>query len=78
MGLDGVFDNLDDTAVCKIVKEQGSQTTRKVVEASRRVSLHPTANTPYAVFAKKDGDPEYEDGVGGKVDDVSCIVVRCS
>jgi len=83
MGSDGVFDNLDDTAVCKIVKEQGSQTraavlARKVVEASRRVSLDPTANTPYAVFAKKDGDPEYEDGVGGKVDDVSCIVVRCS
>jgi len=83
MGSDGVFDNLDDTALCKIVTEQGPQTraavlARKVVEASRRVSLDPKANTPYAKEARRAGESDYSDGVGGKLDDVSCVVVRCS
>lgn len=82
MGSDGVFDNLDDDFLLSEVSKFGTQRAavlaRKVVEASRRVSLNDQADTPYAKLAKRNGDPDYQDGVGGKVDDVSCIIVKCA
>lgn len=82
MGSDGVFDNLSDENLLEQVTKFGSQRAailaRKVVEASRRISLDDQADTPYAKMAKRNGDEEYADGVGGKVDDVSCIIVKCT
>ena len=45
---------------------------------SRRIGDDPKAETPYAKLAKKNKYEDYPDGVGGKVDDISCIVVKCS
>eukprot|EP00547_Thalassionema_nitzschioides_P001674 CAMPEP_0194213144 /NCGR_PEP_ID=MMETSP0156-20130528/13543_1 /TAXON_ID=33649 /ORGANISM="Thalassionema nitzschioides, Strain L26-B" /LENGTH=486 /DNA_ID=CAMNT_0038941113 /DNA_START=58 /DNA_END=1514 /DNA_ORIENTATION=- len=68
MGSDGVFDNLSDAALLEQVSQYQTQRAavlaRKVVEASRRVSLDETAETPYAKMAKRNGDEDYVDGVG--------------
>jgi protein phosphatase PTC7 len=81
MGSDGIFDNLQDVEIVQLVSNQktrASMLARKVVERSRRVSLDEMADTPYAKLAKRNGDPDYQSGLGGKVDDVSCIVVKCT
>jgi len=81
MGSDGIFDNLQDVEICELVSNQKTRSSalaRKVVERSRRVSLDVSADTPYAKLAKRNGDEDYSSGLGGKVDDVSCIVVKCS
>jgi len=80
MGSDGVFDNLTTDAICDIVKEGPSA---KAIAAtisleSRRIGDDPTAKTPYAKEAKRNRYEDYKDGLGGKVDDISCVVVRCS
>ena len=83
-GSDGVFDNLSDAEVCEIVAEFGPRTkanaiAKRIVERSRAVSLDPEAVTPYSTVARgKSGYPAYRDGRGGKVDDVSCVVVKTS
>jgi len=83
-GSDGVFDNLSDADVCNIVSSFGPKTkstaiAKKLVEQSRKVSLDPEAVTPYSTVARgKSGYNAYRDGKGGKVDDVSCIVVKAS
>jgi len=79
MGSDGIFDNLSEKQVLEIVdkeKKNLSTLAKRVVELSRKVSLDRKAPTPYAKLAKRYGDPDFADGLGGKVDDVSCIVVR--
>ena len=81
MGSDGIFDNINDNIILDLVAE--SSTTKptplakKICDVSREVSLDTTAVTPYAKLAKRRGDADYRDGLGGKVDDVSCIVVAC-
>lgn len=83
-GSDGVFDNLSDADVCEIVSSFGPKTksgviAKKIVDKSRSVSLDPMAVTPYSTVARgKSGYAAYKDGRGGKVDDVSCIVVKAS
>ena len=80
-GSDGVFDNLDDAAICEIVVKnptKPSMISKAVVEKSRKVSLDPEAQTPYAKQAQKNRYPNFRNGVGGKVDDISCVVVRCT
>mmetsp|Transcript_630 Transcript_630/g.844 ORF Transcript_630/g.844 Transcript_630/m.844 type:complete len:457 (-) Transcript_630:135-1505(-) len=87
MGSDGVFDNLSDEVVCEVV-ESASSKARKgskrqqiianaLVERSRKVSLDRNVVTPYSVEAKKNQYEDYPDGVGGKIDDVSCVVALC-
>jgi len=79
MGSDGIFDNLADESIVEIAASGPNRPqaiAKRISDRSRKVSLNKKAETPYAVMAKKAGDPDYEDGVGGKVDDVSCIVVR--
>jgi protein phosphatase PTC7 len=92
MGSDGIFDNLSESAICKVVAScstlpppSSTSTTspaariaKTVVEESRRVSLDVYADTPYAKLAKKNRYGNYRGGVGGKVDDISCVVVRCT
>jgi protein phosphatase PTC7 len=79
MGSDGVFDNLSGEEICEIVSSSPprlSTIAKRVGDQSRKVSLNKEAVTPYAKLAKKNGDPDYKDGLGGKLDDVCCIVVR--
>ena len=77
MASDGIFDNLTDDQLVEItqMEPQISKLAKRVSEFSRKVSLDQTAATPYARQAKKFGDPDFADGLGGKVDDVSCVVV---
>jgi len=80
LGSDGVFDNLTEKAICDIVEEGPSASIIASVISleSRRIGDDPEAETPYAKEAKKNEYEEYSSGLGGKVDDVSCVVVRCS
>lgn len=86
-GSDGIFDNLSEAEICETVMTTGQiapagQKERFIVNAlcekSRKVSLDRKAKTPYAKLAKKNGFEGYKDGLGGKIDDISCIVVTCS
>ena len=55
---------------------------------ARTVSLMPVSKqkdgtmigpvTPYSILAQKFNDPDFLDGLGGKVDDISGILIRCS
>jgi len=81
MGSDGIFDNLKEEMICDLVtgnKGRAAILTRKIVEKSRTISLDCMADTPYAKLAMRNKDPDYIEGVGGKVDDASCIVVKCA
>lgn len=81
MGTDGVFDNLSDEKILSAVGEspkKASRIAKTLVDLSRTVSLDGDAATPFAKLAKRNGFEEYESGLGGKLDDVSCVVVRCS
>ena len=77
MASDGVFDNLSETEVAEMVakEKQLSQMAKRVSDVSRKVSQDRNAKTPYAKQAQKYGDPDYQSGLGGKLDDVSCVVV---
>ena len=83
-GSDGVFDNLSDADVCDIVgsfgpKAKATQIAKKIVDRSRVVSLDTSAVTPYSTVARgRSGYDQYKNGRGGKIDDVSCIVVKAS
>jgi protein phosphatase PTC7 len=79
MGSDGIFDNLSGEEIVEIVSSSPprlSTIAKRVGDQSRKQSLNKKAETPYAKLAKKNGDPDYIDGLGGKLDDVCCIVVR--
>jgi protein phosphatase PTC7 len=81
MGSDGIFDNVDDDQLLELVAQNSglkpTSLAKKICDVSRKVSLDKTAVTPYSKQAKRRGDPDYRDGLGGKVDDVSCIIVVC-
>eukprot|EP00816_Leptocylindrus_hargravesii_P009363 CAMPEP_0196819800 /NCGR_PEP_ID=MMETSP1362-20130617/72186_1 /TAXON_ID=163516 /ORGANISM="Leptocylindrus danicus, Strain CCMP1856" /LENGTH=514 /DNA_ID=CAMNT_0042198405 /DNA_START=223 /DNA_END=1767 /DNA_ORIENTATION=+ len=82
MGSDGIFDNLSESRICEIITENSWSpklplVVKKIIDEARLISFDETAETPYAKEAKKNRYEEYMDGLGGKLDDVSCIVVRC-
>lgn len=78
-GSDGVFDNLTADDIIQIIQEneaaKASTIAQKIVAESRAVSLDKEAPTPYAKQAKRNRYKDYATGLGGKVDDISCIVV---
>ena len=79
MASDGVFDNLSDEKVVEVVQngnQKPSAIAKRLSDVSRTTSLNRQVVTPYAVQARNFGDPDYSDGIGGKLDDVSCVVVR--
>lgn len=81
MGSDGVFDNLDEPALIEAVESvppKAPLMAKSVAKMSRKVSLDTEAKTPYAKEAKKNRVEEYASGLGGKVDDISCVVLRVS
>jgi len=82
-GSDGVFDNLEPDDIIRIVTDEKMKSkpaliAQKIVAESRRVSLDTEAPTPYAKQAKRNRYESYASGLGGKVDDISCIVVNIS
>lgn len=82
-GSDGVFDNLSDGDILDLVSKnanaKSSTIAKKITDTSRTVSLDYDAVTPYARAAKgRSGYQNYQSGRGGKVDDISCIVVKAS
>mmetsp|Transcript_6329 Transcript_6329/g.13093 ORF Transcript_6329/g.13093 Transcript_6329/m.13093 type:complete len:529 (+) Transcript_6329:224-1810(+) len=81
MGSDGVFDNVDDDSLLDLVGKSSvikpTPLAKRICDLSRKVSLDKTSVTPYSKQAQRRGDADYRDGLGGKVDDVSCVVVVC-
>ena len=78
-GSDGVFDNLSDSEILDVVASSPDKLptlAKQITQRSRKVSQNKKAETPYAKLAQKNGDPDFADGLGGKVDDISCVVVR--
>lgn len=78
-GSDGVFDNLNEDEILTVVlssPKKASAIAKRISERSRKVSLNPRAVTPFSIAAKKNKNPDYPDGIGGKVDDVSCVAIR--
>lgn len=80
MGSDGVFDNLNDDLLVDLVTRSPAKAmplAKKICDVSRKQSLDKNSETPYGKQAQRRGDPDYRNGLGGKVDDVSCVVVVC-
>jgi protein phosphatase PTC7 len=81
MGSDGIFDNVSDDMLLALVarsaKLKPNQLSKKICELSRKQSLDAQAVTPYGKQAQRRGDPTFKSGLGGKLDDASCIVVAC-
>lgn len=80
-GSDGIFDNLtldDIWEQISSVPDRAGMMAGKIINHSRTVSLDTEAPTPYAKQAQKQRYEKYKSGLGGKVDDISCVVVRCS
>lgn len=80
-GSDGVFDNISDSFLLEIVQKNSkgsvSKMVQEIVSESRKISKDTNAVTPYAKQAKRNNYAAYSKGVGGKIDDISCIVARC-
>jgi protein phosphatase PTC7 len=80
MGSDGVFDNVSDDMILELLAKTPPNPTviaKKVCDLSRKQYLDKNSITPYAKQAQRRGDPDYRNGLGGKVDDVSAVVVIC-
>ncbi|GMI41628.1 hypothetical protein TrCOL_g11904 [Triparma columacea] len=81
-GSDGIFDNISDADIASLVastpNKSPSNLAKVITDQSRLLSLSESAKTPYAIEAKKNKIKEYSDGVGGKVDDVCCVVLKVS
>ncbi len=80
MGSDGVFDNVSDDILLELVAKCPPKPTliaKKICDLSRKQSLDKNSITPYAKQAQRRGDPDYRNGLGGKIDDVSAVVVIC-
>jgi protein phosphatase PTC7 len=80
MGSDGVFDNVGDDLLLELIAKSPAKPTplaKKICDLSRKQSLDKNSVTPYGNQAQRRGDPDYRSGFGGKLDDVSCVVVVC-
>ena len=80
-GSDGIFDNLTPDDIWEqisSVPDRAGMMAGKIINQSRAISLDTEAPTPYAKQAQKQRYEKYKSGLGGKVDDISCVVVRCS
>lgn len=77
-GSDGVFDNLEEEQIVKEVTSSPRKAgviAKRVSDLSRRISQNPMAITPFSKLALKKKNPDYADGIGGKVDDVCCVAI---
>jgi protein phosphatase PTC7 len=77
-GSDGVFDNLEEEQIVREVTSSPRKAgiiAKRVSDLSRRISQNPKAITPFSKLALKKKNPDYPDGIGGKVDDVCCVAI---
>jgi protein phosphatase PTC7 len=80
MGSDGVFDNVNDDLLVELVRKnpgKAASLAKKICDLSRRQMVDVYSETPFGKQAQRRGDPDYIDGLGGKLDDVSCVVAIC-
>lgn len=76
---DGVFDNFNDSDMIKLINSSPSTPSAlasKISKESRRISFDANADTPYARNAKAERVRGFESGKGGKLDDVSVVVLE--
>jgi len=83
MGSDGIFDNLTDEQILQFVanpkySNNPALLLRVIINEARKISLDKEVMTPYSQMAKRYGYPEYSNGVGGKVDDISGVIALCT
>jgi len=73
LGSDGLFDNLSDEDLCKIVNQmEGHELAKTLAEAASKMSTDTTAETPISVKAKESGIAHS----GGVLDDITVLVAR--
>lgn len=80
MGSDGIFDNVNDDLILDTIDgktTKAGQIAKQICNVARKQAMSKDSVTPYSQQAKKRGLPEYQFGVGGKVDDIGCVVVVC-
>ena len=80
MGSDGIFDNIGDDMLLDVISKGPKKPpalAKKICDVSRKQSLDRNSLTPFGKQSQKRGDADYKDGLGGKVDDSSCVVVFC-
>ena len=78
-GSDGVFDNINDELLIETINSGGVKAPiicKNIVNTARKVSLDPLAPTPYARLASRKGYTDFRNGLGGKLDDISCVVAK--
>lgn len=83
MGSDGIFDNVTDEQILQFVSNPKYSNNpalllRVIINEARKISLDKEVMTPYSQMAKRYGYPEYSNGVGGKIDDISGVIALCS
>ena len=76
---DGVFDNLSDNCICEALAYRIilnlSNISQAVADKLRAGSPNAKDKTPYKKLAQNNRYEEYRNGVGGKFDDISCVVL---
>ena len=80
MGSDGIFDNLPNEEIVSVAAsspKNPSAIAKSISDRARKVSLDDTVETPFSKMALRNKNPDYPDGLGGKVDDISCVAVLC-
>ena len=78
-GSDGVFDNINDELLIETINGgtvKAPIICKNIVNTARKISLDPVAPTPYARLASRKGYTDFRNGLGGKLDDISCIVAK--
>jgi len=78
MGSDGIFDNLTESDIVEIIDNSPNKSpatlAKQISEKARKVSFRRDVVTPFSQLAKRNKNPDYPDGLGGKVDDIGCVV----
>ncbi|CAL9100668.1 unnamed protein product [Musa acuminata var. zebrina] len=78
VGTDGVFDNLFDREVIRVIKSglalsvSAERMANLIADEARRNSIRRTKETPFSIACRKAGNPRK----GGKKDDIT-VVVMC-
>jgi len=80
LGTDGLFDNLFDADIIKVVSSSGQQAHPKdIAERLARKAYDVSfseADSPFALEARRSGLPRFKSFRGGKPDDIAVVVAR--
>lgn len=79
-GSDGLFDNLFDDQIIETIKNSAhvdlNKLSQEIANAAHKVSIDKHAFSPYAAWVRSLGNPDWDEVVGGKKDDITVIVAR--